>query len=170
MMQENIRKTLTPYLGLDNFEVSVAPQLSTDKRQTNETIYDPEIRVERSVRDVRENEKLAELRSPRRRPPSQQNLPDQQVNAGGTARTPTRTTPEREDVDQFRGLVEDDDDRQRRLLGQESLHRRPDQPRAARRRPRRQDHQAIVDSKLAEISQLVASAGGLDKAAATRSR
>ena len=56
MVQENIRKTLTPYLGLDNFAVSVASQLSTDKRQTNETVYDQEARAERSVRNVREKE------------------------------------------------------------------------------------------------------------------
>lgn len=53
-VQENIRRTLTPYLGLDNFEVSVASRLNTDKRQTNETNYDPESKVERSVRTVKE--------------------------------------------------------------------------------------------------------------------
>jgi flagellar M-ring protein FliF len=51
---DNIRRTLTPYLGLDNFEVSVAAKLNTDKRQTNETTYDPESKVERSVRTVKE--------------------------------------------------------------------------------------------------------------------
>ncbi len=35
---DNIRKTLTPYLGLRNFQVSVAARLNTDKRETNETI------------------------------------------------------------------------------------------------------------------------------------
>ncbi len=56
-LQENIRKTLIPYLGLNNFEVSVAARLNTDKRQTNETIYDPESRIERSVRSVKESGK-----------------------------------------------------------------------------------------------------------------
>ena len=37
-LQDNIRKTLAPYLGLNNFEVSVAARLNTDKRQVNETI------------------------------------------------------------------------------------------------------------------------------------
>jgi flagellar M-ring protein FliF len=54
-LQENVRKTLIPYLGVNNFEVSVAARLNTDKRQTNETIFDPESRIERSVRSVKEN-------------------------------------------------------------------------------------------------------------------
>ncbi len=53
-MQDNVRQTLTPYLGLGNFEVSVAARLNTDKRQINETNYDPEGRVERSVRTVKD--------------------------------------------------------------------------------------------------------------------
>jgi flagellar M-ring protein FliF len=53
-LQDNISKTLTPYLGHSNFEISVATRLNTDKRQTNETNYNPEQRVERSVRVVKE--------------------------------------------------------------------------------------------------------------------
>ena len=47
---DNVRKTLTPYLGLRNFQISVAARLNTDKKQTNETIFNPDSRVERSVR------------------------------------------------------------------------------------------------------------------------
>lgn len=54
-LQENINKTLIPYLGSSNFEVSVAARLNTDKRQTNETIFDPDSRIERSVRSVKES-------------------------------------------------------------------------------------------------------------------
>ncbi|MDZ4790692.1 MAG: flagellar basal-body MS-ring/collar protein FliF [Hyphomicrobiales bacterium] len=53
-LEANIRRTLTPYLGMGNFEISVAARLNTDKRQINETAYDPESRVERSVRSVKE--------------------------------------------------------------------------------------------------------------------
>ena len=55
-IQDNIRKTLTPYLGLHNFQVTVATKLNTDNRQTNETIYNPDSRVERSTRVVKENQ------------------------------------------------------------------------------------------------------------------
>jgi flagellar M-ring protein FliF len=53
-LQGNVRKTLAPYLGLDNFEISVAARINTDKRQISETEYNPETRVERSVRVVKE--------------------------------------------------------------------------------------------------------------------
>lgn len=53
---ENIRKTLTPYLGLRNFQISVAARVNTDKKQTNETIFDPESRVERSVRTTKQSQ------------------------------------------------------------------------------------------------------------------
>jgi flagellar M-ring protein FliF len=49
-IQDSIRKTLTPFLGLRNFQISVATRLNTDKRQTRETIYNPDSRVERSVK------------------------------------------------------------------------------------------------------------------------
>jgi flagellar M-ring protein FliF len=54
-IQDNIRRTLTPYLRLSNFQVSVRARLNTDRKQTNETIFDPESRIERSVRVVKEN-------------------------------------------------------------------------------------------------------------------
>ena len=54
-IQDNIRRTLTPYLRLPNFQVSVRARINTDRKQINETIYDPESRVERSVRTVKEN-------------------------------------------------------------------------------------------------------------------
>jgi len=53
-LQDNIAKTLAPYLGLGNFEISVAARLNTDKRRINETNYNPEQRVERSVRVIKE--------------------------------------------------------------------------------------------------------------------
>lgn len=54
-LQENVRKTLAPYLGIDNFQISVAARLNMDKRQINETAYDPETRFERSIRTVKES-------------------------------------------------------------------------------------------------------------------
>ena len=57
-IQDNIRKELAPYLGLHNFQISVAAKLNTDNRQTNETIYNPDSRVERSTRVVKENQTM----------------------------------------------------------------------------------------------------------------
>jgi len=55
-IEDNIRRALTPYLGPDNFRASVKAEVNTDQRQTEETIYDPESRVERSVQVVKANE------------------------------------------------------------------------------------------------------------------
>jgi flagellar M-ring protein FliF len=55
-IEDNIRRALTPYLGPDNFRASVKAEVNTDQRQTEETIFDPESRVERSVQVVKANE------------------------------------------------------------------------------------------------------------------
>jgi flagellar M-ring protein FliF len=55
-VRNKIRESLTPYLGLGNFQVSVTARLNTDRQQITETIYDPDSRVERSVRVMEENE------------------------------------------------------------------------------------------------------------------
>ncbi len=55
-IRENISRTLTPYLSAQNFQISVAARLNADKTQTNETIYNPDSRVERSVRVTKEQQ------------------------------------------------------------------------------------------------------------------
>jgi flagellar M-ring protein FliF len=55
-IREKITATLAPYLSLHNFQVSVAARLNADKTQTNETIYNPDSRAERSVRVVKERQ------------------------------------------------------------------------------------------------------------------
>jgi flagellar M-ring protein FliF len=161
MVQENIRKALTPYLGLDNFEVSVAPQLNTDKRQTNETVYDPEGRAERSVRAVREKD--SSQNADRQTPTTvQQNLPDQQVNAGGTKNS-SEEKQRREDVTNFEvssktTTTVSDGFAVKKLFIAVLINR-------ARLLADLGDgaNQANIDSKIAEVSQLAATAGGLDR-------
>ncbi len=55
-IQNNIRRTLAPYLSLRNFQISVAARLNTDRKETTQTTYDPESRVERSVRTTKETQ------------------------------------------------------------------------------------------------------------------
>ena len=55
-LQNKVRHTLAPYLSLRNFQISVAARLNTDKKETTQTTYDPESRVERSVRTVKETQ------------------------------------------------------------------------------------------------------------------
>jgi flagellar M-ring protein FliF len=161
MVQENIRKALTPYLGLDNFEVSVAPQLSTDRRQVNETEYDPDRRAERSVRNVRERE--TSQNADRSAPTTvQQNLPDQQVNAGGTKNS-NEEKQRREDVTNFEvssktTTTVSDGYAIKKLFVAVLINRSRLVGDLGDK-----SNQAIIDSKIAEISQLAATAGGLDR-------
>ena len=53
-IQDNVRKTLLPSLGASNLQISVTAKLNTDTKQTNETIFNPDSRVERSVRTVKD--------------------------------------------------------------------------------------------------------------------
>jgi flagellar M-ring protein FliF len=81
-IQNNIRESLTPYLGLDNFQVNVTAHLNTDKKQITETTFDPESRVERSVRVIKENE--SSNNSTQSTAASvEQNLPDAGAANGG---------------------------------------------------------------------------------------
>ena len=78
-LQDNIAKTLTPYLGFNNFEISVAARLNTDKRQINETNFNPESRVERSVRVVKETGNQQNVNS-RTAVGVEQNVPAEQAS------------------------------------------------------------------------------------------
>ena len=77
---DNIRKTLTPYLGLRNFQVSVAARLNTDKRETNETIFNPDSRVERSVKITKQNQ-VSQNTSNQSPATVERNLPQETVKA-----------------------------------------------------------------------------------------
>lgn len=160
-IQENVSKALTPYLGLDNFEVSVATQLSTDKRQTNETVYDPESRVQRSVRAVREKETSQSL--DRQTPTTvQQNLPDQQVNATG-AKNSNDEKQRREDVTNYEvssktiTTVSDG-----YVVNKMFLAVLVNRPRLAASLGEKAGEKAI-EAKVAEIAQIAATAAGLDR-------
>ncbi|OBQ73677.1 flagellar basal-body MS-ring/collar protein FliF [Mesorhizobium erdmanii] len=77
---DNIRRALTPYLGPDNFRASVKAEVNTDTRQTEETIFDPNSRVERSVQSVRANENSNQKQAST--PSSvEQNLPETQATS-----------------------------------------------------------------------------------------
>lgn len=98
-LQERARKTLSPYLGLDNFEVSVAARLNTDRRQINETEFDPESRVERSVRIVKES---GSSQNQANRAPVgvEQNLPEEEI-AVRTGDLSTRSNDRREELTNY---------------------------------------------------------------------
>ena len=99
-LRDNIAKTLTPYLGFNNFEISVAARLNTDKRQVNETSYNPESRVERSVRVVKETGNQQNTNS--RTPVSvEQNVPAEQTATSPAGDQSRRSNERREELTNY---------------------------------------------------------------------
>jgi flagellar M-ring protein FliF len=160
-VQDNIRRTLTPYLGTGNFEVSVATQLNTDKTSTNETIYNPDQRVERSTRSVRESEN-AQNRKSERPTTAQQNLPDQRVRSDGND-TSSNETSKKEDLTNYeisqKTIQTVSDGYAIRHLSVAVLVNRSRL--AAQGGP--DGKGPSVETQIAEIEQLVASAAGFSK-------
>lgn len=80
-VQDNIDRALAPFLGVENFRTSVTAAVNTDSQQIQETIFDPESRVERSTRITRENQQSNQSSS--QAPATvEQNIPDQAPAAG----------------------------------------------------------------------------------------
>ncbi|MEM9356969.1 MAG: flagellar basal-body MS-ring/collar protein FliF [Pseudomonadota bacterium] len=83
-LEEQIRKTLVPFLGVQNFTVSVTSRLNIDKLRENQTFYDPEGAVPVSRRTVREEES-AQNRNLDEPVTVQQNIPQEELPAAGGA-------------------------------------------------------------------------------------
>ena len=79
-LRDNIAVALTPYLGPLNFRVSVQATIDTNKTQTNETIFDPESRVERSVQVVKTQDSNSQ-KSAAEAVSVEQNLPNAEESA-----------------------------------------------------------------------------------------
>ncbi|MCO5157668.1 MAG: flagellar M-ring protein FliF [Aquamicrobium sp.] len=98
-IEDNIRRALAPYLGHENFRTSVKAEVNTDMRQIEETIFDPESRVERSVQIVRANDQASQRQAA---PPTtvQQNLPDEDL-AGGEGPASSEQRERREETTNY---------------------------------------------------------------------
>ncbi|MEM7695133.1 MAG: flagellar basal-body MS-ring/collar protein FliF [Pseudomonadota bacterium] len=83
-LEEQIRKTLVPFLGVQNFTVSVTSALNIDRLRENETTYDPENAVPVSRRSVRE-EQSAQNRALDEPVTVQQNIPQEELPAAAGA-------------------------------------------------------------------------------------
>ncbi len=55
-IEKNIDKALSPVLGVDNFRTSVTADLNTDAQQIRAVVFDPNSKVERSMRVTKENQ------------------------------------------------------------------------------------------------------------------
>jgi flagellar M-ring protein FliF len=160
-IEENIRRALTPYLGEDNFRASVKADVNTDQRKIEETIYDPDSRVERSVQSVKSSDNSNQTQAS---PPTtvEQNLPEQQQPAAQGPKSSEQrdrreettnyeinskkvnTTSNGYSIDRLSIAVVVNQDRLKAILGKTAT---PDQ----------------IKARIAEIHKVVASATGFDK-------
>ncbi|MGN6470365.1 MAG: flagellar basal-body MS-ring/collar protein FliF [Rhizobiaceae bacterium] len=80
-IENNINQALAPYLGAENFRASVKAAVNTDTKQIEETIFDPNSRVERSVQTVRTNDNSNQQQASTTPTSVEQNLPSDQPSA-----------------------------------------------------------------------------------------
>ncbi|MBL8588098.1 MAG: flagellar M-ring protein FliF [Methylobacteriaceae bacterium] len=97
--RDNIRRTLSPLLGAHNLQVSVAARLNADKRQTDETIFNPDSKVERSVRVIKESQN-SQNASQSQATTVERNLPSDRARAGD-GRQSTEENQKREELTNF---------------------------------------------------------------------
>jgi flagellar M-ring protein FliF len=87
-MRSRVERTLAPVVGLDNLRVSVSAAINLDKSQTQVTDFDPESKVERSMRTVKSSDQTSEGDSTRS-VSADQNIPREvtdQSSGGGTSK------------------------------------------------------------------------------------
>ncbi|MDO9442854.1 MAG: flagellar basal-body MS-ring/collar protein FliF [Beijerinckiaceae bacterium] len=160
-IQESVRRTLAPYLSLKNFQVSVAARLNTDKRETSETIFNPESRVERSVRVIKESQTAQNATS--QNPASVDRNVPQERPRGGDGKQSSEENQKREELTNYElsskrvsvvsGGYAIENVSIAVLLNKSSLAA------GLGANPKPED----IDAKISEIEQLVSSAGGLRK-------
>ncbi|MBM7044601.1 MULTISPECIES: flagellar basal-body MS-ring/collar protein FliF [Rhizobium] len=95
-VESNIDKALAPFLGMDNFRSSVTAQLNTDSQQVQETTFDPDSKVERSVRTVKEAQK-SQQNQPDTAATVEQNIPQAAPQSGGNTPTSNDQSDKREE-------------------------------------------------------------------------
>lgn len=98
--EEKIRRTLTPYLGIGNFEISVSARLDTNRTTSSEVTFDPDSKTERSVRVVREKG-ASQNRSQQTPTTVQQNIPQQQVQDQDPGNDSSEQNDRREELTNF---------------------------------------------------------------------
>ncbi|AGS20511.1 flagellar M-ring protein FliF [Rhizobium etli] len=161
-VESNIDKALAPFLGMDNFRSSVTADLNTDAQQIQETVYDPESKVERSVRSTKEAQQSQQRQSDNATT-VEQNIPQAAPDAGGSGgpesqdksdkreeqtnyeinSKTTATTRNSYQVEKLSIAVVVNKGRIAKMVGEPA-------------------DQAKIDAYLAEMQKIVASAAGID--------
>jgi flagellar M-ring protein FliF len=97
---DSVYRALAPYLGNMNFRVSVQADLNTDQSQIEETIFDPESRVERSVQIVR-SEDASSAQTNGDAVSVEQNIPDQADPASSSSPGSSERSERREETTNY---------------------------------------------------------------------
>ncbi len=162
-VESNIDKALAPFLGMDNFRSSVTAQLNTDTQQIQETIFDPESRVERSVRTTKEAQK-SQQRQADTAATVEQNIPQAAPQAGGAGPESSDQSDKKEEQTNYEiNQKTVATTRNSYKLEKLSVAVVVNRARVAKMVGEPAD-QAKVDAYLAEMQKIVSSAAGLDTA------
>ncbi|KQQ88266.1 flagellar M-ring protein FliF [Aureimonas sp. Leaf324] len=160
-IQDSIRRTLAPYLGVGNFQSSVIARLDTDRRQISSRKFDPDGRVERSTRTVRETGQSTDQAANNNAATAAQNVPQAAPQPAANGNSSSEAKERREELTNYEinetttQTVSDGYDVRRlsiavvvnraRLVATLGENPTPEQ----------------VDAALAEVKSLVASAAGI---------
>ena len=99
-IEEKIALALGPQLGAFNYRVGVEAQIDTDRRSTQETIFDPASRVERSVQ-VTKKEDSSSQKSASSNTSVEQNLPQAKPDAAAGGPQSTESSQQREETTNY---------------------------------------------------------------------
>ena len=162
-IEAKIRRTLTPYLGVDNFQVSVVSRVNLDRTTTNETTYDPASRVERSVRTIRENDLAQNSSADDTAASVSQQIPTSDGTTTDSGKNSNQTNDRREDTTNYelssKTVETNHDGYQIENLSVAVLVNQAQLDAAAAKGP----NALPVEHQTMDIEQLVSAAAGLDK-------
>ncbi|MGY5801367.1 flagellar basal-body MS-ring/collar protein FliF [Rhizobium hainanense] len=162
-VESNIDKALAPFLGMDNFRSSVTAQLNTDSQQVQETTYDPDSKVERSVRTVKEAQK-SQQSQPDSAATVEQNIPQAAPQSGGNTPTSNDQSDKREEQTNYEiNSKTTATTRNSYKIEKLSVAVVVNRGRIAQMVGQGAD-QAKVDAYVAEMQKIVATAAGVDPA------
>jgi flagellar M-ring protein FliF len=95
--QSRIERTISPLAGLSNIRISVTADLNADKKQINETNFDPDSKVERSTRTVKSSDSSSDGGSSNA-VTADQNVPQEVKPAGSGDATSSKKKESKEET------------------------------------------------------------------------
>jgi flagellar M-ring protein FliF len=161
-IQDRVSGTLAPYLGVDNFRVSVTAKLNTDRTQTQETKYDPESRVERSVRTIKDQAE-SQNKNSQSNTSVDQNIPTEKAPAAGGGQLSSEKNDKKEEQTNYeissKSVATVSEGYKIEKLSIAILLNHSQLAKAMGGSP----SQDLIDKQMASLRSIVVSAGGIDE-------